>query len=178
LKIREATGADFQDVWDVERRAFSTDSEAVLVKNLLADPTAQPLISLLAYEDGKAVGHILLTKAMLDTSPELPCLILAPLAVVPEFQKRGIGTALMKEALRLAALRGVDRVFVLGHPGYYPRAGFRNDAEALGFEAPYPIPAKHKAAWMVAELLPGTIGKVRGKVRVADTLMKPEYWRE
>jgi len=105
-------------------------------------------------------------------------MLLAPLAVIPEFQRRGVGTLLMREALGRARARDTALIFVLGHPGYYPRAGFRNGAGAFGFEAPYPIPEKDKAAWMVAELLSGTIGRVRGKVRVADALMKPEYWRE
>jgi predicted N-acetyltransferase YhbS len=72
---------------------------------------------------------------------------------------------------------GVELVFVLGHPGYYPRFGFK-PAGVLGFEAPYPIPEKHADAWMVRELRAGIIGSVRGKVVCADTLSRPEYWRE
>ena len=74
-------------------------------------------------------------------------------------------------------LNGVDLVFVLGHPGYYPRHGFRT-AGVLGFDAPYPIPAKDADAWMVQELRPGFIGKIKGPVACAAALDHPEHWRE
>ena len=72
---------------------------------------------------------------------------------------------------------GVELVFVLGHPEYYPRHGFK-PAGVHGFEAPYPIPDKHANAWMVQELHPGVIGNVNGKVICADMLNQPEHWRE
>ena len=72
---------------------------------------------------------------------------------------------------------GVELVFVLGHPEYYPRHGF-TPAGALGFEAPYPIPDEHAEAWMVQELRPGVIGSVCGRVICADMLNKPEHWHE
>jgi putative acetyltransferase len=68
-------------------------------------------------------------------------------------------------------------VFVLGHPEYYPRFGFR-PAGALGMDAPYPIPERHADAWMVQALRPGLLGQVRGTVRCADTLNDPRHWRE
>ncbi len=72
---------------------------------------------------------------------------------------------------------GVELVFVLGHPDYYPRHGFK-PAGALGFEAPYPIPDKNANAWMVQELRTGAIDSVSGKVICADALNQPEHWRE
>lgn len=178
MRIREAGSRDREAVWDVETRAFPTEAEARLVQDLEADPTAAPRISLLASEDGMDVGHLLLTRAVIQEAPDVPCRLLAPLAVIPEFQGRGVGTLLLKKALDRARVQEVALVFVLGHPGYYPRGGFRNGAGALGFEAPFPIAEGHADAWMVAELKPGTIGAVRGKVCCADALMKPEYWRE
>ena len=68
-------------------------------------------------------------------------------------------------------------MFVLGHPGYYPRFGFR-PAGALGLAAPYPIPPQHADAWMVQELKAGTIGAVEGRVVCAKALDKREYWVE
>ena len=66
---------------------------------------------------------------------------------------------------------------MLGYPEYYLRHGFK-PAGSLGFEAPYPIPDKNADAWMVQALHPNVIGSVCGKVICADTLNKPEYWRE
>ena len=64
--------------------------------------------------------------------------ILAPLAVVPDAQGQGIGGALIEHGLSLLQRSGVGLVFVLGHPGYYPRHGFE-PAGRLGFDAPFPI---------------------------------------
>jgi putative acetyltransferase len=179
LFIRKATREEFQSVWDVEARAFGSEMEAQLVKNLLSDPTAQPCLSLLAFEKERAVGHILLTKAMIEGHEnEAKCMLLAPMGVVPDFQKQGIGSALIHQAMETAVQAWVDLVFVLGHPEYYPRMGFKNDALALGFQTPYAIPEENRNAWMVRELKPGLIGKITGKVIVAASFMKPEYWKE
>ncbi len=90
---------------------------------------------------------------------------------------QGVGGQLIKEGLKLLSESGVELVFVLGHPEYYPRHGFK-PAGALGFEAPYPIPDEHANAWMVQELRPGVIGSVSGKIICADVLNHPEHWRE
>ena len=72
---------------------------------------------------------------------------------------------------------GVGLVFVLGHPGYYPKYGFV-PAGTRGFEAPYPIPPEHADAWMVQELQLGMIGSFMGQVECTDTLNDPKHWRE
>jgi predicted N-acetyltransferase YhbS len=89
----------------------------------------------------------------------------------------GVGTRLIEAGLTELKQVGVDLVFVLGHPGYYPRCGF-TPAGVLGFEAPYPIPEKNAAAWMVQDLSGAAIGKVSGKVGCAAALDRPAYWRE
>ena len=148
------------------------------MEHLLNDPSARPLYSLLAFNDDRAVGHVLFTSAHLEGPRKNIFLsILAPLAVIPDFQKQGVGGKLIERGLQHLAHYGVDLVFVLGHPDYYPRYGFK-PAGVQGFEAPYPIPEKHANAWMVQELHPGVIGSVSGKVRCADMLNKPEHWRE
>jgi putative acetyltransferase len=178
VKILEATDSDFNDVFLVEKEAFGHDKEANLVKDLLTDPSAKPLCSLLAFNNDRAVGHILFTSARLvDTKKGASIALLAPLAVIPGFQKQGIGGQLIERGLQYLTNAGADLVFVLGHPGYYPRFGFK-PAGVQGFEAPYPIPEEHADAWMVQALRPGVIGSVSGKVRCADMLNKPEHWRE
>ncbi|NQT89071.1 N-acetyltransferase [bacterium] len=178
MHIREATDSDLNDVLSVERQAFGYDKEAELVRALLDDPSAAPSLSLLAFKDDRAVGHILFTAVSLTGAQDTaPMAILAPLAIVPDAQKQGIGGALIERGLQLLSESGVDVVFVLGHPGYYPRYGFQ-PAGKLGLEAPYPIPDEHADAWMVQALRPGVIGSVRGKVVCADALNRPEHWRE
>lgn len=178
MHVREATDSDLDDVLFVERTAFGYDKEAELVRALLGDPTAKPLVSLLAFEDDRAVGHILFTTAHLtETADTASISLLAPLAVVPDSQKQGVGGKLIESGLRILTESEVDLVFVLGHPEYYPRHGFK-PAGVLGFEAPYPIPDEHAGAWMVQALRPDVIGTVSGKVKCSDELNKPQHWRE
>ena len=181
LIIRKSTESDLNDVLDVEAQAFGNEEgpEIVdLVNGLLFDPTAIPLLSLMAVNDDRAIGHILFTNARISSSKKsISAAILAPLAVIPDAQSQGVGGQLIEEGLRLLSESGVELVFVLGHPDYYPRHGFK-PAGALGFEAPYPIPDKNANAWMVQELRTGVINSVSGKVICADALNQPEHWRE
>jgi len=177
MLIRLANDADYADTVSVETVAFGSDIEANLVKELLHDPTAQPSLSLLAYEDSQAVGHILFTTVHLEPAVPIEAAILAPLAVLPEYQNQGIGSQLIKEGLRRLVDQGVGLVFVLGYPDYYSRFGFE-PAGQLGFDAPYPIPEKDADAWMVKALKPDVLRPLKARVVCADVLMKPEYWHE
>ncbi|MCJ7798059.1 MAG: N-acetyltransferase [Thermoleophilia bacterium] len=183
LTIRPAVEADLSDVLRVHRAAFGQDDEADLALELLSDPTSQPVVSLLAEVEGRVVGHILLTRARVvrtgtgaGDGQETPAMRLAPLAVVPDAQRRGIGTELMRAALDAAVGLGVGLVFVLGHPDYYPRVGFR-PAGRLDLHPPYPIPPEHADAWMVVETAPGLVGAVDGTVVPAATFRHAELWR-
>ncbi len=176
--IREAKDTEVSDVLLVEKEAFGYDKEANLVNDLLSDPSAQPFFSILAFDNNKAIGHILFTSACLEgTQKGTSISLLAPLAVLPDYQKQGVGGKLIAHGIKLLTAAGIDLVFVLGHPDYYPRYGFK-PAGVQGFEAPYLIPEEHANAWMVQELRSGIIGSVSGKVKCAHMLDKPEHWRE
>ena len=177
MYIRETTDADLKDILFVEREAFNSNKEADLTEDLLADPSAKPLLSLIAYIEDQPAGHILFTKAHLSNTPKVAVSFLAPLAVVPKFQRRGIGGNLIKKGLELLSKANVDLVFVIGHPAYYPRHGF-TPASKLGFQATYPIPEEDADAWMVQALRPDIIGSVSGRVVCCDALNKPELWRK
>ena len=85
--IHVASEGDTDDILDVETRAFGYSKEARLVADLLNDESACPTLSLLARHNGEAVGHILFTRATFKGEPDSPMMhILAPLAVVPEYQ--------------------------------------------------------------------------------------------
>jgi len=180
LQIRRSTESDRTAIRDIHASAFGEEQgeEIIeLVNGLLEDSTAEPLLSLVAETGGRLVGHILFTVAKLQSDQEISARILAPLAVSSEFQDAGVGGALIREGLKKLAGSGVDLVFVLGHPGYYPRFGFQT-AGALGFEPPYPIPSEHADAWMVQELKVGVIGSVEGGVQCSKVLNQPQHWRE
>jgi len=177
-RIRETGESDLTDVLHIHASAFGQQEEAELVSALLADPSAQPALSLIALTDAGPVGHILFSAARLTESEiPYPFLIMAPLAVVPEAQGRGIGGELIATAVRHLTKAGVALVFVLGYPQYYSRHQFEPAAK-FGLAAPYPIAPEHTDAWMVRALRPGVLGSVRGTVMCADALNKPEYWCE
>jgi len=176
VQVVEASDSDLEDVLLVERLAFGGEEEAGLVRDLLDDPSARPLLSLLARQDGRAVGHVLFTAARLeDTSHDVATSILAPLAVIPDCQRAGIGGRLIEHGVERLAEWGVGLVFVLGHPSYYPSHGFE-PATPNGLVAPYPISPDE--AWMVRPLRPGLLGKTQGRVVCAVAMNRPEYWRE
>jgi putative acetyltransferase len=178
MYIRETGDADLNEILLVEGAAFDSGKEVELTRDLLADPTAKPFLSLMAFIDDQPAGHILFTAARLVNSPrEVAVSFLAPLAVVPKFQRRGVGGSLIKNGLERLVRSGMDLVFVVGHPGYYPRYGF-TQAGKLGFESPFPMSVEHADAWMVYALRPDLLGSVTGKVVCCDTLNKPELWQQ
>lgn len=180
IQIRETNNNDFENIMLVEERAFGMKKEAELTANLLNDETASPTMSLLAFDGERAVGHIIFTRVYMDQlDSEQPLIhILAPLAVIPEYQKQGIGGMLIRDGIKRLKEMGSEMVFVLGHIGYYDRFDFKVDAKALGYEAPYPIPEQFKDAWMVQSLKSDEFHIPAGKVICSNALNKEEHWRE
>ena len=179
IQIRETNTDDFDSIMTVEKQAFGYDKEAQLVADLLADKTAEPMVSLLAFYKGEAVGHILFTRAYFDGQGALQMMhILAPLAVKPEYQRQGIGGMLIRAGIERLQEKGSCLVFVLGHKEYYPEYGFIPDAARLGYPAPYPILEQFSDYWMVQAISPKGFDVDKGKIRCSDELNKPEHWRD
>jgi putative acetyltransferase len=181
LKIRVAIESDRSEILDIHKQAFGNEKGPVIAKlvdDLLDDETAKPILSLVAVDDTKTVGHILYTKAIItQTEASVSAQILAPIAILPTAQKCGIGQKLINEGLNQLQKSGTELVFVLGHPTYYPRCRFAPAGEQ-GFEAPYLIPEEHSAAWMVQELNGDALGRIHGKVKCSKVLNEPQHWRE
>lgn len=181
MKIRKSTESERNEILYIHSQAFGKDKGPViskLVDELLDDETAMPILSLVAVDNNKLIGHILYTKVVIRrTESPISAQILAPLAILPENQKSGIGEKLINEGLRILKESGAELVFVLGHPTYYPRCGFKPAGEQ-GFEAPYPIPEEHAEAWMVQELDDDVIINNSGKVQCSKVLNEPQHWEE
>ena len=133
----------------VHLAAFPTAAEADLVEAVRATPGFLPRLSLVAGLDDEVVGHLLLSYVTLETGHgDEEVLELAPMAVRPERQHEGIGSALVIAGLDAAEVREEPLVLVLGHPWFYPRFGFR-PASAFGITPPRPVP---EATFMVKPL--------------------------
>jgi putative acetyltransferase len=160
LRIRPEAPADAAAVRDVLAGAFPTAAEAALVERLRG--AAQPRVALVADDaGGQLVGHILFTPVEVrSASPVAGVLGLAPLAVRPERQRRGVGSALVRAGLCACRETGARAVVVLGHPGYYPRFGF---SPAWSFGLYYRNPGRNPA-FMALELEPGALRGRRGEV--------------
>ncbi|AQS65967.1 GNAT family N-acetyltransferase [Streptomyces pactum] len=155
---RAETDADIPAIRDIVRTAFPTPAEAALVDALRADPEAWiDGLSLVAVDDDdRPVGHALLTRCHIGDSPAL---CLAPVAVRPEAQNGGAGSAAVRAALTAAAGLGEHHVVVLGHPEYYPRFGFgRASAHGIGLTIDVPDEALMALTLDAARPLPaGTV---------------------
>jgi len=158
--IRDEQPQDHAQVFEVHSRAFETDLEANLVEALRS--RVEPLISLVATVEERVVGHILFTSVTVDRSDKTgeALMALGPMAVLPEFRNRGIGSRLVEEGLAECRALGAEAVFVLGHADYYPR---------FGFEPAEPFGLRYKSAeldpyFMVLELRPGALQSLAGYV--------------
>lgn len=159
--IREETPRDHDAIREVNRLAFKGEDEAQLVDRLRADGLV--VASLVAVEGGRVVGHILFSELPIETpNGVVRAAALAPMAVRPERQRRGIGCALVRQGLEVCRERGHSIILVVGHPTYYPRFGF--SAERAGnLRAPF-----SGDAFMALELTPGALEGVVGTVRYPE----------
>jgi putative acetyltransferase len=152
LAIRPEVQSDASAIRRVHERAFARKEEADLLEALRRHGSV--VISLAAEEGRDIIGHALLSKM------EAPfrALGLAPVAVLPEHQGKGVGSALIDEGLRQARLQGWEGVFVVGEPRYYARFGF-DAAKAAGFTSPY-AGSYFMALALQGTELPVTTGRV------------------
>ncbi|MBI5086661.1 MAG: N-acetyltransferase [Acidobacteria bacterium] len=161
ISLRPALQADHQAIRDVLLQAFNGPAEAALVEALRA--AGDVLFELVAECGDRVVGHILHSPLpIVSASRTVRAAALAPLAVHPDFQRRGAGGALIHMSLPMLAHSGIEAVVVVGEPSYYCRFGFSPEAAALLLH-PFP-PGPH---FMALELSPGCLNEFHGEVRYA-----------
>jgi putative acetyltransferase len=152
--IRDARRDDGAAIRELVTRAFGREEEAALVDDLVRYGDAE--IALVMEAQGVLVGHVLLSRM---TAP-FRALALAPVSVAPPHQSRGVGSALIREAIDAARTAGWEAIFVLGAPAYYTRFGF-DPALAAGFVSRYSGPA------FMALGLQGPLPTLTGELRHA-----------
>lgn len=161
LRIRREAVDDRADILEVNRRAFARSHEARLVDRL-RECSNGDYLSLVAELDGCVVGHIVFSPiAIAGPNGSTPATALAPLAVHPEHQYRGVGTALVRDGLTACRTGGHRIVIVLGHPDYYRRFGFIS-ATDKGVHPPFEV---QPGALMALELVSGALAGISGIVR-------------
>ena len=168
IRIRQEENTELSAICKLIEKAFadmpeSDHREHLLVDRLHHSDTYIPELSLVAKtEKGEIVGYILLTKVGIVSESEVhTSLAVAPLAVLPECQNRGIGGMLLKEAHKRAAALGYGTAVLLGHKEYYPRFGYRKAAD-YGIKLPFNVPSEY---CQVIELIPDTLKDTNGIVR-------------
>ena len=163
ILIRAETAEDRALVRRVNELAFGRPNEANLVDALREK--ARPYISLVAIVDDEVVGHIFFSQVSIESiesgDHSFGAMGLAPMSVLPAYQRRGIGSQLVREGLKESHRLGYDIVVVLGHPNYYPRFGFV-PASLKGLRSEYDVPDE---VFMVSELTEGALNGHRGLVK-------------
>lgn len=166
MKIRDETPADIEVVRGLNLAAFDGAAESRLVDGLRAN--ADPIVSLVAEDDGEVVGHILFSPVTHSQDPDLKMMGLAPMAVMPDRQNAGIGSALVESGLERCKELGVAGVIVLGHPNYYPRFGFVASS-TFGIVSEYDVP---EGVFMVLELQDSALQDKAGRVHYHQEFSK------
>ncbi len=150
--IRDERPSDISGVRIAHQKAFRRDAEATLVDRLREE--ARIVSSVVAEIGNEIVGNAIFSRISVSTSDgRIDALALAPVAVLPQYQRQGVGSRIIQHGVRASARHGYAAIFVLGDPSYYSRFGFSSDI-ARRVSSPY---SKAGAAWMALEIKPASL---------------------
>ncbi len=165
LTIRPETPEDVDSIRYVNEQAFGQKEEAELIERLRN--RAALTLSLVAVQKDEIVGHIAFSPITIESrGTSFEAIALAPMAVLPAYQGKGIGSQLVRVGLESCPRLGYEMVVVLGHTGYYPRFGF-TPAKSKGIDCEFEVPEE---AWMILELREGALAGRSGTVK-----FQPEF---
>jgi len=169
MDIRESGAGDRGAIDALYPEVFPQEDLLPLVRALLNEGAA--VLSLVALIDEAPVGHGIFTRCRIEGS-DASVALLGPVAVVPGMQKRGIGSALIRDGFRRLETEGVAQVYVLGDPAYYRRVGFAPERHVA---PPYALPEKWRDAWQSVRL-GGALASVGGRLTVPRPWRDPALW--
>jgi putative acetyltransferase len=165
ITIRPEKPEDYETVRAVNLAAFDTSVEADLVDAMREAPEYVPELSLVAELNGQIVGHALFSEVTVEQkSGDLRALSLGPIAVMPDHQRKTIGSQLMEAGHKRGRERGYPFVVLIGHPWYYPRFGYVQ-ARQYGMETIWEV---SDPVFMVCELEPGALEHAAGRIRYPE----------
>ena len=160
IDVRPERSGDESAIRRLNDEAFGQPEESRIIDAVRA--AGDSVISLVAVEGATIVGHILFTPVSIEPHRRAPLALgLGPMAVLPAWQRHGIGSRLVEAGLQECRRLGCHAVVVLGHPAFYPRFGFR-PGRTFGLRSEFDVPDE---VFMVAELKPGALAGVSGLVR-------------
>jgi len=168
-EIRPSTPDDHSALASLYPAVFPNEDLVPLVDALLR--IGDEVVSLVTSHSSSVTGHLVMTPCAVDPAGGRAGL-LGPLAVAPDWQGRGLGTALVREGLARMESVGAWRVCVLGDPGYYGRFGFSPESRLL---PPYPLPEEWRDAWQ-SIALGGADSRLTGQLVVPEPWRRPELW--
>ena len=174
--IREATKLDREKILDIHIQAFETEEAkkvAALASNLLSEDTHPKTLINVAEINGKVVGHIAFSPVTFNSNKNLKGYILAPLGVKPEYQKRRIGSKLIKNGIEMLSREGVNVLFVYGDPKYYSKFGF-NEKAAAKYTPPYKL--QYPFGWLAITLDKANSTQDTVLLSCVDSLSDPTLW--
>lgn len=169
VEIRQSRPDDLPSIEKLFPAAFPEEDLLPLVRQLLTEEPC--ILSLVAEAGGLTVGHILFTLCAI-TGSDARAALLAPLAVAPEWQRKGIGSALIRNGLNRLEQAGVEYVCVLGDPAFYGRHGFKPEH---AIAPPYTLPEEWRGAWQSISL-GGTPRSSAGTLIVPEVWVQPALW--
>ncbi len=165
VEIRPETPWDVDSIRRVNELAFGQIEEAAIVDKLRQRGALT--VSLVATQDNGVVGHIAFSPVAVESAgASFEAIALGPMAILPAYQRQGIGSRLVRAGLEECRRLEQDILVVLGHPDYYPRFGFV-PAKARGIDCEFEVPDE---TWMVLELKEGGLGGRKGTVKY-----RPEF---
>ncbi|PHV71792.1 GNAT family N-acetyltransferase [Sporanaerobium hydrogeniformans] len=166
--IRQEQPTDYETIYEVIKTAFETAAvkdgdEQDYVSHLRKSSKYIPELALVAEKDGHIVGHIMLTKMVINGKEQtFDALLLSPLCVAYAYRNRGIGGKLIEKSFKLAREKGYSSVFLCGNPEYYSHFGFKETC-AFGIINESNVPQKYI---MACELFPGALKGKEGKIHI------------
>ena len=164
--IRQEKQDEFKQIYDLVKIAFQTakvsnGKEQDFVNQLRSSSGYIPELALVAEENDKLIGHIMLTRNYITTiSCSKETLLLAPLSVALEYRNKGVGSKLINKSFELAKSMGYKSVVLVGDPAYYSRFGFKKSAD-LGIRHLQNIPEEYV---LTCELVPGALYGISGTI--------------
>lgn len=163
--------SDTEIIKHIHFQAFGEEGKAIaeLAGAFLA---LSETVSINAKRNGNIVGNVLFTPFVFRHHPDKKCYLLAPVGVLPEYQRHGVGKELIEAGIAHLKSIGTDAIFVLGIPTYYPQYGFVPTDK----QTPYPDLLTVPEAWMVLELNAGSVDQLSGETTAVAPFMQPELW--